>query len=78
MKNAKDLSEYIRNNKPGPFKALPITQDHGKELFVTCYFENEECVATETNSSLTLYRSMDDNRIIGCAIWIRKEDIIPL
>lgn len=73
----RSLEEAIQQmGKPGPFQAIPCAQDLGRDLFITTMFEDGPHYGTEINPHVVLYRSLDDDRIMGCAVWVMKDAII--
>lgn len=66
-----NLRDYIRSHSPGPFKIAP---HYCKEMdSVEIYFTDESAYAETVNASLTLYKSMKTNEIVGCKIFGVKD-----
>lgn len=50
----------------GPFQVKPYWNNEGKQIEVL--FENVEHYGDWLNHSVTLFRAMDNNRVVGCII----------
>lgn len=72
-----DLTEFIKNNRPAvTFTPAPITQNVDGNLFITLLLKDEAYYGDPINNAVTLYRALDTKEIIGCALWVKPEDII--
>lgn len=60
------LTEYLKANVPKGFFPKPIYSADGDSL--TFYFKNEESYAERVDDFLTVYRSIDNDGLIGCQI----------
>lgn len=60
------LTDYVRANRPGPFKAKPIYSPDGGSL--TFIFEDVEYYRESIDDFVTLYRAKDGNRVVGVQI----------
>lgn len=67
-----ELEEYIKTHPPGPFKPSTLVQDVDGEAFVTVMFKNEQYYGAPLTPDITLYRSIDTDEIIGCAMFLPK------
>lgn len=67
----------LAKQKRQPFTPHPITQEVGGQYHVDVFFEDGGCYASRLNGDVVVYRSFDDNRIVGCQLWIVRDDIIP-
>jgi hypothetical protein len=63
---AQKLKDALREMKPKKFQAKPVYSRAGDCLFY--YFEEAESYGDRIDGILTVYRSFEDNRIVGCQI----------
>lgn len=63
---ASKLSEYLETNRCEGFRAAPHYSQVGD--FVSYYHTNERCYAERVDETLTFYKSMESNEIVGVKI----------
>lgn len=73
------LEDYIKSaGKPGPFKPGMIVQDVDGETFVTVMFKDEQYYGAPLTPNITVYKSMDTHRIVGCAMFLEPPINTPI
>ncbi len=72
---AEDLMDYVRTHPAKGFTPKPYYSTVGDCIIY--YATNEDCYARRLNSLLTVFLSMETNKVIGCKVKGVKRVILP-
>lgn len=61
---AETLSDFIRENAPDSFAPIPFYSKDGD--FVSFFFESADHYGDRIDDFLTLYRTLEGDRLVGC------------
>lgn len=60
------LSQYLKANKPGPFRSVPHYVRSGD--YLTYFLSDRECYAKRLDDVVTLYLEPGTDRLVGCKV----------
>lgn len=63
---APTLTEYLRENRPGEFRAVPQYFTTGD--YLTYFVSGERCHAKRLDDIVTVYLANDSDRLVGCKV----------